>query len=132
MWTYAVIIYGWLICKLSIPQRTIESTTNNTNAVFILTGDLWYSTLTWFVLLYSVNAIRKHIAHDNVPRYNHHPSAFISPYNISVFINWVWYIYIVTVNERKYIMVVMQLSVSIDCPFLIATFSSVYINLLHD
>ena len=26
----------------------------------------------------------------------------------------------------------MQLSVSIDCPFLIATFSSVYINLLHD
>ena len=39
---------------------------------------------------------------------------------------------IVTVNERKYIMVVMQLSVSIDCPFLIATFSSVYIDLLHD
>ena len=26
----------------------------------------------------------------------------------------------------------MQLSVSIDCPFVIATFSSVYINLLHD
>ena len=44
----------------------------------------------------------------------------------------VWHINIVTVNERKYIMVVMQLSVSIDCPFLKATFSSVYINLLHD
>jgi hypothetical protein len=29
-------------------------------------------------------------------------------------------------------MVVMQLSVSIDCLFLIATFSSVYINLLDD
>jgi hypothetical protein len=42
------------------------------------------------------------------------------------------YINIVTVNKRIYIMVVMQLSVSIDCPFLIATFSSVYINLLHD
>jgi hypothetical protein len=52
--------------------------------------------------------------------------------NISVFINWVWYINIVTVNERIYIMVVMQLTVSIDCPFLIATFSSVYINLIHD
>ena len=38
----------------------------------------------------------------------------------------------VTVNERIYIMVVMQLSVSIDYPFLIATFSSVYINLFHD
>jgi hypothetical protein len=44
----------------------------------------------------------------------------------------VWHINIVTVNERKYIMVVMQLSVSTDCPFLIATFSSVYIDLLHD
>ena len=39
---------------------------------------------------------------------------------------------IVTVNERIYIMVVMQLSVSIDYPFFIATFSNVYINLLHD
>jgi hypothetical protein len=29
-------------------------------------------------------------------------------------------------------MVVMQLSVSIDCPFLIATFSTIYTNLLHD
>jgi len=29
-------------------------------------------------------------------------------------------------------MVVMQLLVSIDCPFLIATFSSVYIYLFHD
>ena len=38
---------------------------------------------------------------------------------------------IVTVNKGKYIMVVMQLSVSIDCPFLIATFSSVYINLFY-
>jgi hypothetical protein len=36
--------------------------------------------------------------------------------------------HIVTVNERTYIMVVMHLSVSIDCPFLIATFSSVYIT----
>jgi hypothetical protein len=25
MGTYAVNIYGWLICKLSVPQRTIES-----------------------------------------------------------------------------------------------------------
>jgi hypothetical protein len=48
---------------------------------------------------------------------------FILAFNISVFINWVWYINIVTVNGRKYVMVVMQLSVSIDCPFLIATFS---------
>jgi hypothetical protein len=39
---------------------------------------------------------------------------------------------IVTVNERIYIMVVIQLSVSIDYPFFIATFSNVYINLLHD
>jgi hypothetical protein len=57
---------------------------------------------------------------------------FILSFNISVFINWAWYINIVTVNERIYIMVVMQLSVSIDYPFLIATFSSGYINLLHD
>ena len=56
---------------------------------------------------------------------------FILSLNISVFINWAWYITIVTVNERIYIMVVMQLSVSIDCPFLIATFSSIYTNLLH-
>ena len=55
----------------------------NTNAVFILTvteihtGDLWYLTLTSFVLLYSVNAIMKHIAHDNVQRYNHRLRAFI-------------------------------------------------------
>ena len=26
--TYAVNIYGWLICKLTVPQRTIESKTN--------------------------------------------------------------------------------------------------------
>jgi hypothetical protein len=57
---------------------------------------------------------------------------FILSLNVSVFINWAWYINIVTVNERIYIMVVMQLSVSIDCLFLIATFPSVYINLLHD
>ena len=44
----------------------------------------------------------------------------------------VWHINIVTVNERKYIMVVMQLPVSIDCPFLIATFSRIFSNLLHD
>ena len=25
MGTYAVNIYGWLICKLTVPQRTIES-----------------------------------------------------------------------------------------------------------
>jgi hypothetical protein len=50
---------------------------------------------------------------------------FILSLNISVFINWAWYINIVTVNERIYIMVIMQLSVSIDCPFLIATFSSI-------
>jgi hypothetical protein len=37
-----------------------------------------------------------------------------------------------TNTNAIYIMVVMQLSVFIDCPFLIATFSSVYINLLHD
>jgi hypothetical protein len=42
------------------------------------------------------------------------------------------YMNIVTVNERIYIMVVMHLSVSIDFPFFIATFSNVYINLLHD
>ena len=57
---------------------------------------------------------------------------FFLSLNISVFINWAWYINIVTVNERIYIMVVMQLSVSIDCPFLKAAFSSVYIFLLHD
>jgi hypothetical protein len=28
MGTYAVNIYGWLICKLIVPQRTIESKTN--------------------------------------------------------------------------------------------------------
>ena len=28
MGTYAVNIYGWLICKLNVPQRTIESKTN--------------------------------------------------------------------------------------------------------
>jgi hypothetical protein len=50
----------------------------------------------------------------------------------SVFINWAWYINIVTVNEKIYIKVAMQLSVSIDCPFLIATFSSIYANLLYD
>ena len=27
MGTYAVNIYGWLICKLTVPQRTIESKT---------------------------------------------------------------------------------------------------------
>jgi hypothetical protein len=26
--SYAVNIYGWLICKLTVPQRTIESKTN--------------------------------------------------------------------------------------------------------
>ena len=26
--TYAVNIYGWLICKLTVPQRTIESKSN--------------------------------------------------------------------------------------------------------
>jgi len=26
--TYAVNIYEWLICKLTVPQRTIESKTN--------------------------------------------------------------------------------------------------------
>jgi hypothetical protein len=30
MGTYAVNIYGWLMCKLTVPQRTIESKTNNT------------------------------------------------------------------------------------------------------
>jgi hypothetical protein len=33
--------------------------------------------LTWCVRLNSVNATRKHIAHDNVPRYNHRLIAFI-------------------------------------------------------
>ncbi len=28
MGTYAVNIYGWLICKLTVQQRTIESKTN--------------------------------------------------------------------------------------------------------
>ena len=28
MGTYAVIIYGWLMCKLTVPQRTIERKTN--------------------------------------------------------------------------------------------------------
>jgi len=28
MGTYAVNIYGWLMCKLTVPQRTIESTAN--------------------------------------------------------------------------------------------------------
>ena len=28
MGTYAVNIYGWLICKLTVTQRTIESKTN--------------------------------------------------------------------------------------------------------
>jgi hypothetical protein len=28
MGTYAVIFYGWLMCKLTVPQRTIESKTN--------------------------------------------------------------------------------------------------------
>ncbi len=28
METYAVNIYGWLICKLIVPQRTIESKTS--------------------------------------------------------------------------------------------------------
>ena len=28
MGTYAVNIYGWLICKLTVRQRTIESNTN--------------------------------------------------------------------------------------------------------
>jgi hypothetical protein len=28
MGTYAVNIYGWLICKLTVPQLTIESKTN--------------------------------------------------------------------------------------------------------
>ena len=28
MGTYAVNIYGWLICKLTVPQRTIESKTS--------------------------------------------------------------------------------------------------------
>jgi hypothetical protein len=28
MGTYAVNIYGWLMCKLTVPQRTIESKTN--------------------------------------------------------------------------------------------------------
>jgi hypothetical protein len=27
MGTYALNIYGWLICKLTVPQRTIESKT---------------------------------------------------------------------------------------------------------
>jgi len=28
MWTYEVNIYEWLMCKLTVPQRTIESKTN--------------------------------------------------------------------------------------------------------
>ncbi len=28
MGTYAVNIYGWLMCKLTVPQRTIESKAN--------------------------------------------------------------------------------------------------------
>jgi hypothetical protein len=52
---------------------------------------------------------------------------FILSFNTSVFVNWAWYIHIVTVYEGKYIMVVMHLSVSIDCSFLIVTFSSVCI-----
>ena len=28
MGTYAANIYGWLMCKLTVPQRTIESKTN--------------------------------------------------------------------------------------------------------
>ena len=28
MGTYVVNIYGWLMCKLTVPQRTIESKTN--------------------------------------------------------------------------------------------------------
>ena len=28
MGTYAVNIYGWIMCKLTVPQRTIESKTN--------------------------------------------------------------------------------------------------------
>ena len=28
MGTYAVNLYGWLMCKLAVPQRTIESKTN--------------------------------------------------------------------------------------------------------
>jgi hypothetical protein len=28
MGTYAVNIYGWLMCKLTVPQQTIESKTN--------------------------------------------------------------------------------------------------------
>ena len=28
MGTYAVNIYGWRMCKLTVPQRTIESKTN--------------------------------------------------------------------------------------------------------
>jgi hypothetical protein len=28
MGTYAINIYGWLVCKLTVPQRTIESKTN--------------------------------------------------------------------------------------------------------
>jgi hypothetical protein len=28
MRTYTVNIYGWLMCKLTVPQRTIESKTN--------------------------------------------------------------------------------------------------------
>jgi hypothetical protein len=54
------------------------------------TGDLWYLALIWFVcvqlyLLFHV----------------------ILSLNISVFINWAWYINIVTVNERIYIKVAM-------------------------
>jgi hypothetical protein len=99
MGTYAVNIYGWLMCKLTVPQRTIESKTNMQYIFKIIcilqslyipilmlclsslwqfrTGGLWYLTLTWFVLLYSVYAIRKHIAHDNVPRYNHRLRALL-------------------------------------------------------
>jgi putative NADPH-quinone reductase len=56
----------------------------NTNAVFILTVTIPHLRFMIFnidmicpIILYSVKAIRKHIAHDNVPRYNHRLRAFI-------------------------------------------------------
>jgi hypothetical protein len=41
MGTYAVNIYGWLICKLTVPQRTIESKTNMQYIYYTASTQLW-------------------------------------------------------------------------------------------
>jgi hypothetical protein len=53
MGTYAVNIYGWLMCKLTVPQRTIESKMNMQYIIGVVLLQKIYRSLrsVWLILL---------------------------------------------------------------------------------